>query len=68
MVPERLTISFDDLALAICNVVNPAMMDLLPSAKDALPSGDGVGTDHRTLSKLALNQSIIKQFLLTVGP
>jgi hypothetical protein len=44
----RLTVSFDNLAFTIRDAVDPSMMNLLPSAKDTLPSSDGVSTDDGT--------------------
>jgi hypothetical protein len=55
---ERITVSFDNVALTIRNVVDPSVVDLLARTKDTLPTSYWVGTDNRASSKLAFEHSI----------
>lgn len=45
---DELTVSLQYLALLLCNIVDPSMLDLMRRAEQALPAGDWVRAHHRT--------------------
>jgi hypothetical protein len=55
-----LTVCFDEIALTIRHVVDPSMLNLLTSSKNALPSGDGISADYRALALSAFNYNFGK--------
>jgi hypothetical protein len=52
-----LTVGFDEFTPAICHVIDPSMLNLLTSTKNALPSSDRVGAHYRALA-LSVSDSI----------
>ena len=64
----RLTICLDKLAFPICHVVDPTIMNLPTSTKNALPSSDWVGPHNGTFSLSAVGPAFRKSYSLTAKP
>lgn len=55
---RKLTVVFENFALALCNAVIPACMNLVSSTKQALPTCHGICTNDRAIKRMSKSSTI----------